>query len=112
MIRVMGVDACKKGWVGITSDVRGYFGATIEQLVATADSDGGVAVVGIDIPIGLPLSGTRQADALVRGLVGKRASSVFPTPSRAALLASSHAEGSALSVAANGKASPTRRMPS
>ena len=39
MTRVIGVDACKKGWVGVTSDLRGYFGATIDQLVATADGD-------------------------------------------------------------------------
>jgi len=26
---VIGVDACKRGWIGVTSDLRGYFGATI-----------------------------------------------------------------------------------
>ncbi len=59
MTSVIGVDACKRGWVGVTSDLRGYFGATVDQLVATADSDGELAVVAIDIPIGLPLIGTR-----------------------------------------------------
>jgi predicted RNase H-like nuclease len=101
--RVIGVDACKKGWVGVTSDLRGYFGATIDQLVATADGDGELEVVAIDIPIGLPLTGTRQADVLARGLVGKRKSSVFPTPIRSALLATSHAEGSVLNLRATGK---------
>ena len=72
MTRVIGVDDCKKGWVGLTSDLRGYFGATIDELVATADGDGELEVVAIDIPIGLPLNGTRQADILARGLVGKR----------------------------------------
>lgn len=103
MTREMGVDACKKGWVGVTSDLRGYFGATIEQLVATAEADGALEVVAIDIPIGLPLTGARQADVLARKLVGRRASSVFPTPIRAALLATSHEEGSALNIAATGK---------
>ena len=103
MTRVIGVDGCKKGWVGVTSDLRGYFGATIDQLVATADGDGELEVVAIDIPIGLPLTGHRQADVLARGLVGKRKSSVFPTPIRAALLAASHAEGSALNLRATGK---------
>jgi predicted RNase H-like nuclease len=101
--RVIGVDACKKGWVGVTSDLRGSFGATIDQLVATADGDGKLEVVAIDIPIGLPLTGTRQADILARELVGKRRSSVFPTPIRSALLATSHAEGSALNLRATGK---------
>lgn len=103
MTRVIGVDACQTGWVGVTSDLRGYFGASVEQLIATADSDGGLEVVAIDIPIGLPLTGPRQADVLARGLVGKRTSSVFPTPIRAALLATSYAEGSALNLRATGK---------
>ena len=94
MTRVIGVDACKRGWVGVTSDLRGYICATIDQLVATADGDGELEVAAIDIPIGLPLTGTRQAGVLARGLVGKRKSSVFPTPIRSGLLATSHAEGS------------------
>ncbi len=112
MTRVIGVDACKKGWVGVTSDLRGYFGATIDQLVATADGDGELEVVAIDIPIGLPLTGTRQADVLASGLVGKRKSSVFPTPIRPALLAISHAEGSALNSVRPGRASHARRTAS
>lgn len=103
MTRVLGVDACKRGWAGFTSDLRGYFGATIDELVATADGDGNLEVVAIDIPIGLPLKGTRQADVLARGLVGKRKSSVFSTPIRSALLATSYAEGSALNLRATGK---------
>jgi predicted RNase H-like nuclease len=101
--RVIGIDACKKGWVGITSDLRGYFGATISQLVGTAEKDGRLAVVAIDIPIGLPLTGPRQADVLARRLIGKRASSVFATPIREALMAATHAEASALNLRATGK---------
>ena len=103
MERVIGVDACKRGWVGITSDLRGYFGRTIDELMARSDEDGPVAVAAIDIPIGLPTSGPRRADALARGLVGRRASSVFSTPVRAALAATTHAEATAVSVAATGK---------
>jgi predicted RNase H-like nuclease len=101
--RVLGVDACTKGWVGITSDVRGYFGVTITDLVAAVVQDGAVEVVAIDIPIGLPTTGPRQADALARRLVGRRASSVFSTPVRAALAAATHAEATAISVQATGK---------
>lgn len=101
--RVIGVDACKKGWVGFTDDRRAYFGATIEVLVAAAETDGRLDVVAIDIPIGLPLTGPRQADVLVRGLVGRRASSVFVTPVRDALLAATYAEASELNRAAAGQ---------
>ncbi|WP_152364759.1 DUF429 domain-containing protein [Microlunatus speluncae] len=103
MPRVIGVDACKKGWVGVSNDPRGYFGETIDRLVATAEAEGPIEVVAIDIPIGLPLTGARQADVLARGRVGKRASSVFVTPVRAALLAATHAEATALNRSATGK---------
>jgi predicted RNase H-like nuclease len=101
--RVIGVDACRKGWVGITSDLRGYFAASIGQLVDAVDRSGPLSVVAIDIPIGLPLTGPRQADVLARRLVGRRSSSVFPTPTRAALTAATYAEASALTVEATGK---------
>ncbi|MGW7680628.1 DUF429 domain-containing protein [Kribbella sp. NPDC054772] len=69
---VLGVDACRKGWVGITGDLRAYFGVTIADLVAAAEQDGELRVIGIDIPIGLPSAGPRQADALARTAVAAR----------------------------------------
>lgn len=101
--RVLGVDACKKGWIGLSSDLRGYFGRTIGALVEAADADGAIEIVAIDIPIGLPTNGSRQADVLARKLVGRRAPSVFSTPVRAALAAATHAQATAISVSATGK---------
>lgn len=101
--RVLGVDACKKGWVGLSSDLHGYFGRTIGAVVQAAEGDGALDVVAIDIPIGLPTHGPRQADVLARTLVGRRSSSVFSTPVRAALAAATHAEATAISVGATGK---------
>ena len=71
--------------------------------MAEVETDGSLDVVAIDIPIGLPPTGPRQADVLARGQVGRRASSVFVTPIRAALLATTHAEASALHRSATGK---------
>ena len=101
--RVLGVDACKKGWVALADDLHAYFGRTIADLAAAAVRDGPVSVVAVDIPIGLPTSGPRQADALARRVIGARASSVFSTPVRAALAAVTHAEATAISVQATGK---------
>jgi predicted RNase H-like nuclease len=101
--RAIGVDACKRGWVGISTDLRGYFGRTIDELVDVATLEGELALVAIDIPIGLPTSGPRQADSLARSLVGKRASSVFSTPVRAALSAATHGEATAINLGATGK---------
>lgn len=94
---VVGVDACKDGWVGVRLDgdtaPRALCARTVEELVARAAP---VAVVGVDIPIGLPVSAPRVADVMARRTVGPRASSVFATPPRAVLQARTHSEASAL----------------
>lgn len=105
MSRVIGVDACRKGWVGITNDPvpRGYVATTVSELVELADQDGPLDVVGIDIPIGLPTTGVRQADVLARRAVGRLGPSVFPTPVRAAVTAKSHALAVEISTQHTGK---------
>jgi predicted RNase H-like nuclease len=87
---VLGVDACRMGWVGIAwseSGVRPYLARTIAELVEQA---GEVAVIAIDMPIGLPDTTRRRADVLARELIRPRQSSVFMTPVRAALHELSH----------------------
>lgn len=96
--RVLGVDVCRAGWVGIVlagEQVSGYVSGGIDELVAAAMVDGELAVVGIDMPIGLPDNGRRQADVLARQRIGPLWSSVFMTPVRAALAEDDHARCSA-----------------
>jgi predicted RNase H-like nuclease len=91
---VLGIDACKTGWIGVVlrdGNVSARYAPNISSLVGQVQDDGDVAVVGIDMPIGLADSGFRRADALARKEVGRRRSSVFSTPVRDALLAPSHA---------------------
>ena len=95
--RVLGADACRAGWVGITlSDdgVQAYVHAEIAGLVALAEETGPLAVVGIDIPIGLADTGLRQADLLARRAAGQRWASVFTTPVRAAVEAADYQQAS------------------
>jgi predicted RNase H-like nuclease len=97
--RVLGVDACRRGWIAIAVEggVTGaYFAADIQALVARAEADGPLAVVAIDIPIGLPDRGHRRADVLARAVIGPLWPSVFMTPVREALLAADHAAASAI----------------
>lgn len=85
MDTVLGVDACKTGWVGIAwsgGTVTPHFAPTIAEL---ADLAGPLAVIAIDIPIGLPDRGYRRADQLARDFIRPRQSSVFLTPVRATL---------------------------
>jgi len=98
--RVLGVDGCKAGWIGIALDgntIRGYLEPTIGELVTEAESDGPLDVVAVDIPIGMPDEGLRTADVEARKAVGnKLISSVFMTPVRSTLNETRHEFASAI----------------
>jgi predicted RNase H-like nuclease len=99
--RVLGVDACKAGWIGIAlsqATLNAHAAAGIGDLIEDASSAGPLMVIAIDIPIGLPDTGRRQADLLVRKAVGPRWASVFVTPVRPALEAHDYTSAAALSL--------------
>lgn len=101
---VLGIDGCRGAWVGIVLAEDGRVDAVHARLVtdlvarALTLSRGGLSVVGIDIPIGLPDTGRRRADSLARGLLGPRASSIFPVPVRAAVEEPDHTTASARNI--------------
>ena len=81
--RAVGVDGCQSGWIAVElvggTFNRAFFAASIsEVLIRFPDAN----AFGIDIPIGLPARGPRQADLDARKFVGPRRSSVFATPAR------------------------------
>jgi predicted RNase H-like nuclease len=83
--RVLGVDACRGGWIGIVLDggePQPYVAPTIRELAERAAADGPLQVVAIDIPIGLADAGRRRADQLAREALGRRWPSLFITPVR------------------------------
>lgn len=101
---VLGVDACPAGWVGVVIDPQRrasvFVAPDITGLIDLVRERHDVPVVAVDIPIGLPDAGGRQADAEARrALVGK-ASSVFSTPVRAAVEAATYEEARAANLAA------------
>lgn len=102
---VFGIDGCKGGWfyIGLGSD-KTTFGITksIEVLI---EQQGAAARYYIDIPIGLIDEGAeRRCDAEGRKLLGPgRGSSVFPSPTRAAVYSDTYTEASALNHAATGR---------
>ena len=86
----LGVDGCQGGWVSACREPAG--GAILFRLHRQAREflGGGlpVALVGIDIPIGLLESGRRTCDMAARRRLGSaRGSSVFPAPARPVLAA-------------------------
>jgi predicted RNase H-like nuclease len=102
---VLGVDGCRGGWVGaflVDGRIELLVDAGVAALVARCPRP--PAVVGVDIPIGLPDDGGRLADAAARSLLPPgRTSSIFPTPARAAVAAPTWQEANAANRAATGK---------
>ncbi len=102
-VPVVGVDACKTGWIAVTlvgdKGVEAHYLPTIEllhPLAALADA------VAIDIPIGLPTDGPREADLQARRFLHARRSSVFLTPVREALAAETYALATQAAIARTG----------
>lgn len=65
------------------------------------------AVIAVDIPIGLPQLSGRKAEREVRTLVGTRRSSVFPVPSRVAIMCDEYDEARRLNLA---NSNPPRKV--
>lgn len=94
-VAVAGVDACAGRWVAIVLDDEGHFAgaelragiADLAQALAAlvGEQRGSLDVLAVDIPIGLPDAGYRAADLAVRKVIDVRRSSLFLTPTRAAL---------------------------
>ncbi|OMH34285.1 DUF429 domain-containing protein [Tersicoccus sp. Bi-70] len=89
MTTVAGLDGCRGGWVLAVVEARRRELRLRELRVIRALTDldraGRMACIGIDIPMGLPERGTRDADREAKAALGERRSSVFWTPTRAAL---------------------------
>ena len=99
MTQVAGVDGCPKGWIAIVLKdghfARAEFAPTFAELLSVlADAQ----IIAVDIPIGLPDGpDPRAADFEARKRLGRRRSSVFTTPPRVVLEASSYRKANRLS---------------
>lgn len=88
-----GVDGCRGAWVVATEH---------DVAVVTALHRGLASIIGVDMPIGLPLDAARTSDRELRAFLGPRRSSVFTTPPRACLQCTDHPAAVAASRAAIG----------
>lgn len=84
----VGVDGYPKGWVAVVL-VDGRFdrALVVPSLGELMGMVPDAAAIGVDIPIGMPDTEPRRADALARTFVGPRRSSVFMALPRAVLTA-------------------------
>jgi predicted RNase H-like nuclease len=105
-LSALGMDAARKDWVGVVLDPEGWFVAalTARSISPLVDAvDGEIGVVAIDMPIGLPDTGSRRADAAARRMLGGRHSSVFSSPARSVMVAETYEAAAAAHHAATGK---------
>lgn len=99
-MQVVGLDGWRGGWVAVVLEEGRFLEAAIAATVGQAASAyPAAAVLGIDIPIGLPESGRRRADEEARRRLGPRRSSVFFTPPRSVIETDSYAAANALAKA-------------
>jgi predicted RNase H-like nuclease len=106
-VAVLGVDGWRGAWVGALLSGRRVTLLALPDMAAVLDVPD-VAVIGIDMPIGLSDDGARTCDVEARRLLGRAAGSVFPAPVRAVLEATDYAHARELSRRATGG----RRAPS
>jgi predicted RNase H-like nuclease len=81
-----GVDGCRDGWLVVLIKPDGHeFRICDVPIKRFADVITMAALIAVDMPIGLPELGGRDAETLVRPLLGRLSRSVFPVPSRTAV---------------------------
>lgn len=90
-----GIDGCREGWVAFVLPEERVvercrtFGEVLEAI-------GDVEVAGVDMPLWVPENGQREAELQVREALGPHRSSLFITPTRAALAAATQAQASVI----------------
>lgn len=98
---VLGVDGCRGGWLaaelGEDAEVTWQWTADVAELLRRP-----VDVVAVDIPIGLPASGSRACDVQARTRLGRRGVTVFAAPVRPVLACATYAEARGLLADAGG----------
>ena len=85
---IAGVDGCRGGWL-VARD------GGVELITALTTLLERFALIGIDMPIGLPDGGGRAADRDARRFLGTRRSTVFSVPPRAVLAHTTYAAANA-----------------
>ncbi len=90
-VRVVGVDGIPSGWVSVELVDGAFSGArAFATLGDLLEANPEASVVAVDIPVGLPETGPREADVAARFFLKPRQASVFLVPPRAVLEAPSY----------------------
>jgi predicted RNase H-like nuclease len=103
-MRVLGVDGCKGGWVGVVLEDDAAPVALVERSIdRLSDAAGPVDAIGIDMPIHLNEDADRVCDSAARQLIRPFTSRVFNAPVLCVLDCETYLDACAASFAALGK---------
>jgi len=103
-VLVIGVDGCPDGWVAVLLDEDRVDVAHVPAAAGLDALAPAGTVTAIDIPMWFPERPPRRSEVAARALLGAgRASSIFPTPVRAAVDAPDHATANAVSKRLTGR---------
>lgn len=94
-MRLAGIDGCPAGWVAVVADAGNLASASLWPVANLQDflEQEHIDLVVIDMPIGFVEGpSARDVDAEMRAMLKGKASSVFSTPSRKALAATTYLE--------------------
>lgn len=103
--RFVGVDGTKGRWVAVALTEGGTFASAIladkvGEIVTAFDA---AAAFGVDVPIGLPVSGRRAVDLKAKMLLGPRRATLFPVPPKEVLSQATYADARKKAVELTGK---------
>jgi predicted RNase H-like nuclease/predicted enzyme related to lactoylglutathione lyase len=102
LVRVAGVDIAGGAWAVVVLDGSRVVEAfRCERFAEALHVD--AEVIAVDVPIGIPDSGSRPADEAARRFLGVRGASVFPTPIRRVLEAMDYDKARAVALELTGK---------
>jgi predicted RNase H-like nuclease len=99
---VVGVDACKGGWIAVVKRDENITAHVIEYISFLNALVPDARVIAIDIPIGLLSEGVRTADIEGRKALEHRQSTLFVVPVRQALMAATPDEATRISKNSGG----------
>jgi predicted RNase H-like nuclease len=102
---VAGIDGCRGGWISFKADPASLNTSVelIDLSSVLGNKPDDLAMLAIDIPIGL-LDDSRACDKTARKLLGQpRGTSVFAAPCRASLSAKNHAAASSTNLRVTGR---------
>ena len=95
-----GIDACRSGWIAAGPSGQWLHHSNLLQVLEQSQAQ----TVFIDMPVGLSGGGTeRRAEQAARKLLGRKASSVFTPPCRAAINAPDYISACEIQEKYNGK---------